>query len=193
MICPAETPEGMACGIIKNLALMANVTVGSDPAAHVIMESLQDFGMKNLTDISPSAIADVTKIFVNGLWVGIHHEPGQLMRMLRELRRDSLGTIAKEISLVQDRQYNEIHIQTDAGRVCRPLFVVEKSKLKLRKHHVDNLKKRSGDDSIIDLHQRDDYSWGDLIASGAVEYVDTMEEESAMIAMFPEDLDQVSC
>ena len=29
MICPAETPEGAACGLVKNLALMAFVSVGS--------------------------------------------------------------------------------------------------------------------------------------------------------------------
>ena len=28
MICPAETPEGQSCGLVKNLALMAVVTVG---------------------------------------------------------------------------------------------------------------------------------------------------------------------
>jgi DNA-directed RNA polymerase II subunit RPB2 len=28
MICPAETPEGQSCGLIKNLALMAVVSVG---------------------------------------------------------------------------------------------------------------------------------------------------------------------
>ena len=30
MICPAETPEGQACGLVKNLTLMALVSVGSD-------------------------------------------------------------------------------------------------------------------------------------------------------------------
>lgn len=30
LICPAETPEGAACGIVKNFALMARCTVGSD-------------------------------------------------------------------------------------------------------------------------------------------------------------------
>ena len=29
MICPAETPEGQSCGLVKNLALMAVVSVGS--------------------------------------------------------------------------------------------------------------------------------------------------------------------
>ena len=30
MICPAETPEGSACGLVKNLTLMALVSVGSN-------------------------------------------------------------------------------------------------------------------------------------------------------------------
>lgn len=29
MLCPAETPEGHACGIVKNLALMSYITKGS--------------------------------------------------------------------------------------------------------------------------------------------------------------------
>jgi len=30
MVCPAETPEGQACGLVKNLTLMALSSVGSD-------------------------------------------------------------------------------------------------------------------------------------------------------------------
>ena len=29
MLCPAETPEGQACGLVKNLSLMTYVSVGS--------------------------------------------------------------------------------------------------------------------------------------------------------------------
>ena len=32
------------------------------------------------------------------------------------------------------------------------------------------------------------YSWQDLVASGVVEYIDTMEEETVMLAMVPDDL-----
>lgn len=42
MICPAETPEGHAVGLVKNLALMAYVTVGSD--ALPVLELLKDTG-----------------------------------------------------------------------------------------------------------------------------------------------------
>jgi DNA-directed RNA polymerase II subunit RPB2 len=43
MICPAETPEGSACGLVKNLTLMALVSVGSD--ATEIIHKLQDRGL----------------------------------------------------------------------------------------------------------------------------------------------------
>ena len=39
--------------------------------------------MENLEEIAPSSIADATKIFVNGCWVGIHRDPEQLMTTLR--------------------------------------------------------------------------------------------------------------
>lgn len=69
MICPAETPEGAAVGLVKNLALMAYISVGSQPSP--ILEFLEEWSMENLEEIAPSAIADATKIFVNGCWVSI--------------------------------------------------------------------------------------------------------------------------
>jgi DNA-directed RNA polymerase II subunit RPB2 len=43
------------------------------------------------------------------------------------------------------------------------------------------------------LKQREyiNFSWQELVATGVVEYIDTLEEETAMIAMSPEDLRQV--
>ena len=41
MICPAETPEGAACGLVKNLALMAFVSVGGAVSSFVSI--LEDF------------------------------------------------------------------------------------------------------------------------------------------------------
>jgi small subunit ribosomal protein S17 len=40
-MCPAETPEGQACGLVKNLALMVYITVGS--AAYPILEFLEEW------------------------------------------------------------------------------------------------------------------------------------------------------
>jgi DNA-directed RNA polymerase beta subunit len=49
MICPAETPEGAACGLVKNLALTAFVSVGSNPT--YLISILEDLG-KNCINIS---------------------------------------------------------------------------------------------------------------------------------------------
>ena len=42
MICPAETPEGQAVGLVKNLAMMAYVSVGKDNCSHKIL-NLYDY------------------------------------------------------------------------------------------------------------------------------------------------------
>ncbi|KAI8000513.1 DNA-directed RNA polymerase II subunit RPB2 [Camellia lanceoleosa] len=48
MMCPAETPEGQACGLVKNLALMVYITVGS--AAYPILEFLEEWGTENFEE-----------------------------------------------------------------------------------------------------------------------------------------------
>ncbi|XP_015784094.1 DNA-directed RNA polymerase II subunit RPB2 [Tetranychus urticae] len=175
MICPAETPEGHAVGLVKNLALMAYISVGSNPSP--ILEFLEEWSMENLEETAPSTIADATKIFVNGCWVGIHREPDLLMATLRKLRRQ-MDIVVSEVSMVRDIRDREIRIFTDAGRICRPLLIVENQKLLLKKSHIDMLKER----------EYNNYSWGDLVGSGVVEYIDTSEEETVMIAMTPDDL-----
>ena len=177
MLCPAETPEGAAVGLVKNLALMAYISVGSQPSP--ILEFLEEWSMENLEEIVPSAIEDSTKIFVNGCWVGIHRDPDQLMTTLRKLRRQ-MDIIVSEVSMVRDIRDREIKIFTDAGRISRPLLVVEAQKLLLKKQHIDMLK---------DRHYSND-GWQELVGSGVVEYIDTLEEETVMIAMSPEDLKQ---
>lgn len=175
MICPAETPEGAAVGLVKNLALMAYVSVGNTPSP--ILEFLEEWSMENLEEISPSSIADSTKIFVNGCWVGIHRDPEQLMMTLRRLRRQ-MDIINAEVSMVRDIRDREIRIYTDAGRICRPLLIVEDCRLLMKKRHIDLLKER----------EFNNFQWHDLVASGVVEYIDTLEEDTTMIATSPESL-----
>ena len=174
MVCPAETPEGQACGLVKNLALMAYVSVGSAQAP--VLEFLNEWTLESLEEISPSTIQDSIKIFVNGNWVGIHRDPEHLVKTLRKLRRsDELNF---EVSIVRDIRERELRIYTDGGRVCRPVFVVENGRINLRRHLVQN----------IYLGDNVGKNWDDLLASGVVEYLDVDEEETAMICMSPADL-----
>ena len=90
MICPAETPEGQACGLVKNLALMAYISVGC--ASAPVLEFLEEWTMELLEEISPSVIPEATKIFVNGAWVGVHRDPQMLVKTLRQMRRQARPT-----------------------------------------------------------------------------------------------------
>lgn len=44
--------------------------------------------------------------------------------------------------MIRDIREREIRIYTDAGRICRPLLIVEKQKLLLKRRHIDQLKER---------------------------------------------------
>lgn len=50
MICPAETPEGAGCGLVKNLALMAFVSVGTPSSKFTTV--LEDFGVDALSEVN---------------------------------------------------------------------------------------------------------------------------------------------
>lgn len=58
MICPAETPEGQACGLVKNLALMSYVSTGC--ASGPVHEFLEEWAMETLEEINPSVILAVS-------------------------------------------------------------------------------------------------------------------------------------
>lgn len=180
MVCPAETPEGQACGLVKNLALMAFISVGSPSAP--IVEFLEEWGMENFEEFS-SDLSRSTKVFVNGVWQGVHRDPHQLVTTIKRLRR--CGDINAEVSVVRDVRERELRIFTDAGRVCRPLFIVEEDQsLALKKHHVQYLAEGRDDED-------QPFKWQQLVNNGIVELLDAEEEETVMISMTPDDLAEV--
>jgi DNA-directed RNA polymerase II subunit RPB2 len=134
MVCPAETPEGQACGLVKNLTLMALVSVGSD--ARDIIQKLEDWGVKDFEQITPTDLRNkrLTKVFVNGNWIGCTADAYTLYHNFKDLRRDN--GIKSEISIVRDFTRKEIRFLTDTGRVQRPLYIVDDNQVKIRKWHI---------------------------------------------------------
>ena len=125
MLCPAETPEGQACGLVKNLSLMTFVSVGtSSKTIKEILDNYPEF--QKLSEVQPYNIRGKSKIFINGSWLGISDKPEKIMTGLINQRRR--GIISKEISIVNNFRNKEIRIYTDSGRCLRPLFIVEKYK-----------------------------------------------------------------
>jgi DNA-directed RNA polymerase II subunit RPB2 len=175
---------------------MCYVTVGtpSDP----IVEFMIQRSMEVLEEYEPLRSPNATKVFVNGVWVGVHRDPAHLVQTVRDLRRSH--SISYEVSLIRDIRDREFKIFTDAGRVCRPLFVIEsddskpnKGSLILNKGHIARLKEDLIMPPNMDVEDRKQlgyFGWQGLVDEGVVEYVDAEEEETVMIVMTPEDLDQ---
>ncbi|KAK3316925.1 hypothetical protein B0H66DRAFT_307799 [Apodospora peruviana] len=193
LVCPAETPEGQACGLVKNLSLMCYVSVGTP--AEAIVDFMISRNMELLEEYEPLRYPNATKVFVNGTWVGVHQDPKHLVSLVQNLRRKNI--ISYEVSLVRDIRDREFKIFSDAGRVMRPLFVVEqdenndsgveKGQLVVTKDHIRTLER----DKELGKYHPDYWGWEGLRDTGAIEYLDAEEEETTMICMTPEDLDNV--
>jgi DNA-directed RNA polymerase II subunit RPB2 len=125
VICPAETPEGQQCGLVKNLALMTHIT-GSSPV-DVVMEFLSEAGLQTLDEITANMVGNTTKVFVNGAWVGVSQDAAFLAKWLRDKKRS--GDIKPEVAIVRDVAEREVRVSSEAGRIARPLFVVENNRL----------------------------------------------------------------
>ena len=194
LVCPAETPEGQACGLVKNLALMCYITVGTP--SEPIIDFMVQRSMDLLEEYEPQSYPNATKIFVNGVWVGVHRDPAHLVSTVQSLRRRHL--ISHEVSLVRDIRDREFKIFTDAGRVCRPLFVIDndprsanRGSLVLTKQHIQKLEEDHEIGADMDPEERESkfMGWEGLVNQGVVEYVDAEEEETVMIVMTPADLE----
>ena len=59
--------------------------------------------------------------------------------------------MTSEITFFRDIREREIHVFTDAGRVCRPLMVVENNRLRFRREHYDILLETNSTSKVIEL------------------------------------------
>ncbi|MEM1506677.1 MAG: DNA-directed RNA polymerase subunit B [Candidatus Bathyarchaeia archaeon] len=174
-LCPNETPEGANCGLVKNLALSASISIGVDPDK--IKRELYRRGVVPLLEADEKLRATGTKVFVNGVPVGYCDNPEALVNDIRRARR--MGEILPEVNIAYFSEVygvkREIYVNCDEGRIRRPLIIVENGVPKLRKEHVEKIISR-------------EWTWSDLIKNGIIEYLDAEEEENAYIALYPEDL-----
>lgn len=184
MLCAAETPEGQACGLVKNLTINSTVSTQANNAVGVL-EILHDFGMRPLIDKQwvdnawkPIVSLSNTKVMLDCKWVGTTTEPDRLVDFLKACRRG--GHVIKQgSSIVYIREEDEIRICIEAGRMIRPLFIVDQctKKLVLTKEKLQSMMQRSPQTL-----------WADMLSQGFIEYLDVQESRNSSIALYPEDL-----
>ncbi len=163
-LCPNETPEGQNCGLVKNCALLVDVSERSHDRDMKLL--LTDLGVKEVKSQQTS----LTRVYVNGDLIGTHDRPQDLVEEIRQRRRS--GVLSHEVNLRFDDKMNDIIINCDEGRLRRPLLIIKDGALMLTKKHLKGL-------------QDGRFKMNDLIRDGVIEWLDAEEEEDAYIAVMP--------
>ncbi len=170
-ICPNETPEGPNCGLVKNIAMMAYISVGTEEDA--VERALLKAEVEPIEKLRGKRGTKWADVFLNGRLVGIHPAPQVLVKTMRQKRR--IGEIDHQTNIAYYEDTHEVQVNCDAGRVRRPVIVVENGKSRLTDEH---------------LRMVEDTEWGflDLLRNGTVEFIDAEEEENTLIAMYPDEI-----
>lgn len=175
--CAPETPEGQSIGLVKNLSYMAHVTIPSNSAP--LYEYVDPY-LEKVETLTPRELYGLTKVFVNGAWLGITRRPMDLYRDMKD--KKTRGIVNIYTSVVFDYKNMEFRICNDGGRLTRPVLRVKDNQLLVT-------------DTIIEkLDRGGELSWNDLLCGGGkleesiLEYIDPEEQNGAMIAMKPQEL-----
>ena len=168
-ICPAETPEGSNCGLVKNLALSA--IISQNVPSEDVVEILYNSGVNDLVTATNDMKKDGTRIFVDGKLIGFHKNGKKLTEVLRDLRRTAKLHPHVGISIYEPDQEGataRLYVNCNAGRVLRPLIIIANNKSLLTDEFIDKISKK-----LI--------SWNDLIRMGIIELIDANEEENCYV------------
>jgi DNA-directed RNA polymerase subunit B len=164
--CPIETPEGTEIGLRKNLALLAQVSTRISVDQKEVLSILKSAGMTE--DVGS------IDIFFNGRFIGVTDEANNFVSSIKKSRRS--GKLPSFMSIKYEEFLDTIFLNSEEGRVLRPLIIVEDGVSRLNKEHI----------RLID---EGGLSWEDLIKKGIIEYLDAAEEDDCFISLDKDNLE----
>jgi DNA-directed RNA polymerase II subunit RPB2 len=207
---PVDTPDGGNIGLHKHLAISTYITSGFS-SKPLIKWLRANTPLKLLKECDPRALSNLTKMFVNGNWIGSIDNPVKTVSILKLLRRNGIVPIYTSIYFEYKR--DEIYIYTDAGRLTRPIYymMANGNPSYSRKEWAEFLEngKVSWEKIVSGYKDKNEefrvknnklyWSISDLYSSelnpdelekyaSLIEYLDSSEEEGSLIATSPEDL-----
>ena len=206
IIDPVDTPDGANIGLHKHMAIGAHISSGCS-SKDIIRWLPKHISFKRLLESDPEYLAATTKIMVNGNWIGNTPEPEDALTLMREYKR--LGLLPPQYSIHWHIETDTLYIYTDAGRLYRPIYYVDEQTGKpsyAREGVLEKMLNGSASwtemttgfgkkvddkfnpngcrvyDSPSDLYGVDDIT---KLASvrAPIEFIDSAEEETALIAM----------
>lgn len=156
-ICPATTPEGGNCGLVKDAAITTYISLErEDDYIHTAIKSFYT------VSVSPS---NTNSLFLNGIHLGYSNTKLVQQQLLIWRRTQK---IAFDTGIVLD-EYNDLWINTSGGRLCRPLLIVTTDTNGISTPVIDSIPGLRGQ------------SIKTLMDQGALEYIDAAEQQNPRI------------
>lgn len=183
IVCPAETPEGVSVGLVKNLSISASVTISSDSThLRMLLSMTPDLGIvvfDQSTCTQPRDHSDTTLLFVNGDLFGFTTDVKKTYETLKHWKRKGFVNIFT--SIIWNVKQHELWVCQEGGRCCRPLYIVRDNSIAIVPSMVPRVTTKA-------------LTWDNLVSgtngcdASCIEYVDVEEIETLMIAMRYTDL-----
>lgn len=194
-ICPVESPEGHACGLVKALALLARICP-SRPFGTLwvaILRCLKD-GIVVLGN-EPSGFAPPATsciLWVNGILAGTVLDAQRARRMLIEERRRHALPHDTEIFILND---SELHVSAEAGGLRRPLIILEPTLEQLDKLGGEMTEGQARRFATQGLDKVRQIMWAHrskplpdvisaLVHEGCIEYVGPRESDNCIVKLW---------
>ncbi|KAI1388297.1 beta and beta-prime subunits of DNA dependent RNA-polymerase [Hypoxylon trugodes] len=175
MLCTSDTPEGEACGLIKNLALMTHITTNVEEDPVKKWAFTLDSGLEPLRCFSGSEMhrKGTYIVYINGTPFALARYPKRFAAKFRTMRRR--GWVSPFVSINVNNNLSAVHIATDEGRICRPYIIVKNGEAKIKESHLRML-------------QAGNATFDDFLKQGIVEYLDVNEENDTLVALYEKDI-----
>lgn len=123
MMCPYDVQkQKQHAAYVKSMSVLTRITCGTP--AEPIYKCLDDLDVQRVGSVALNELvsSDYVKVFVNSKFHGLTEAPHVLVRAMRLFRRNAL--INPFVSVAWNIKDCEIHIRTEPGRPCRPLFIL---------------------------------------------------------------------
>ena len=158
-VCPVETPEGHSVGIVKAMSMMTSIS--QHTPSMLVMRLIDTADVDWITDLNNNG---GTPVSINGVIVAYTQKPALVFNILKEAKRTFVLHPHSGITWSVTKQ--DISIETDGGRIVRPLFKVKGGAI---------LPKPASSD------------WNDWVKTN-VEYIDSAESDTIRVAMTPAEI-----
>jgi DNA-directed RNA polymerase beta subunit len=185
---PSQSPDsGEKVGMAKQMCITASICGAS--SSYVLKKILYDDpNLLKLDDVSPSQISKdkLSKVFVNGDWIGCCERSDLLVKYYRQKRR--YGDIHHLTTIIWEPLFRECYFWTDVGRMMRPLMIVYSNIKEYNENYINGDRTMKFHQWIkftkqhkIDLESKK-ITIDDLVKERVIEYVSPGEQENLLLA-----------